>query len=478
MKRIKSVIVGTAAILVFFIACKKIDVTDIGGDLIPAVDNVTTFDTVLDVITDNFLIQDSSRVLRGESHGWGIIDNDPEFGKTKGEIYLQLTPSSFGNHPFPKKDSLLIIDSVVLTLAYSGYYGDTNSLERMTVHEIDFDALFVNKDIGYKIDTVQIPYVVAPLGGGLVDFKKLNDSVFDAEKRDTLRYTNQLRIHLDKNIANRFLSYDTTNAYKNDSSFRQYFKGLAIRVDEAQSPLKNALAYFNLNDEKTALKFYYRVTNGTDITDTIVTKFGFYTFNSTNSNSLKRTIANNYLANVNNPATNEAKLYLQSAPGSYASVTIPGLSNLSNRVIHRAELLFDVIPSVSDDIYTKPQYLFLDAYDTSKNRWRTIPYDFSYEVNFLNEFGGIPINNGSRYNFNLTRYVQSIVTRKEVNYTLRLSAPYRMHSGEQQGLTFVIPSIITAPLNKPIGAGRVVIGGGNYSESTKRARLRIVYSKI
>lgn len=482
MKRIKSVIVGTAAILVFFIACKKIDVTDIGGDLIPAVDNVNTFDTVLDVITDLTLLADSSRILRSEPHAWGIIANDAEFGKTKAELNFSITPSGYGAHPFSKKDSILIFDSVVLTLSYNTYFGDTNSLERMVVYEMDPDGFFSNTSVGYKIDTPEVRVVQPPLGGALIDFRKLDDSVYDIRKRDTLRLKNQLRIQLDKSLATRFLNYDTLNAYKNDSNFRNYFKGISVKVDEAQSPVKNGLAYFTLNTENTKLLFYYRVKSPLSgaIVDTVTTEFGFYTFNSTNSNPIKRTPAGPYQTYLNSAVANNDKLYIQSSPGSVANIRIPGLKNLSNRVIHRAELIFDVLPSAEEDKYRQPQVLFLDVNDTANKRYLTVPYDFSYDAQFISSFGGVPYN--GQYRFNVSRYVQSVITRKESDFTLRLYAPFRTNSGQKQGSTILIPSLAGSlsgyPVNTPIAAGRVLVTGGSYADRTKRARLRIVYSKI
>jgi len=471
----------TAALSILLaFSCEKIDTTDIGDDLIPAVDNVHTFDTIMDVITDNFLLPDSTRILRSEAHAWGVIENDPEFGKTKGEVYFSLTPNGYGTHPFPKKDSTLEIDSVVLAVAYVGAFGDTaNSVQRITVHEIDYDANFKDSVIGFPLTAV-IPYDATILGSKLVDFKTLDDSVFDVRKRDTLRLKNQLRIQLDKTLANRFIAYDTSNAYKNDSSFKANFKGFALKVDEAGSPQKNALAYFLPSGANTKLIFYYRVKNGSAVTDTLSTEFAFYQFNFANANVLSRTAANNYLTYLNNGNPSDDKLYIQSSPGSYASIQIPNLSTLSNRIIHRAELIIESISNDPQEKYPKPGALFLDAIDTAKKRIITIPFDFSYESNFETTFGG-PIKYNI-YNFNLSRYVQGIVTRHEPSYTLRLSAPFRTNATEVRGGVGITPSPPGEnsgfPINSPLAYGRVILAGGSYADQTKRVRLRIIYSKI
>ncbi len=481
MKRNLFVFFAAALSILLAFSCEKIDTTDIGDDLIPAVDNVHTFDTIMDVITDNVLLPDSTRVLRSEAHAWGVIQNDPEFGKTKGEVYFSLTPNGYGTHPFPKKDSTLEIDSVVLAVAYVGAFGDTaNSIQRITVHEIDQDAAFEDSVIGYPLTAAGIAVHVASLGSKLVDFKTLDDSVIDVRKRDTFRLKNQLRIQLDKTLANRFLAYDTSNAYKNDSSFKAVFKGFALKVDEAGSPQKNALAYFLPSGANTKLIFYYRVKNGSAVTDTLSAEFGFYQFNFANANVLSRTPANNYLTYLNNGNPSDDKMYIQSSPGSYANITIPNLNTLSNRIIHRAELIIESISNDPLEIYPKPGALFLDAIDTAKKRIITVPLDFSYESDFETTFGGLIKYN--IYNFNLSRYVQGIVTRHETAYTLRLSAPFRTNATEVRGGIGITPSPPGEnsgfPINSPLAYGRVILAGGSYADPTKRVRLRIIYSKI
>src|SRR5690348_14520760 len=74
-------------VIVAFSACTRIDTTTLGSGLIPAVDNVNTFDTVLEVQTDNFAFIDSTRIFATEDVALGYI-NDPEFGQTKADFYF------------------------------------------------------------------------------------------------------------------------------------------------------------------------------------------------------------------------------------------------------------------------------------------------------------------------------------------------------------------------------------------------------
>lgn len=475
MKRniLASVVVLITAILIYT-SCTKIDTTDLGNELIPGSDNVETIDTILEVISDNILSADTTNMLYTELHTVGIIDNDIEFGRTAAHLYSSFVPSDNRSYPFVNRDTVQI-DSVVLSMAYSKLYGDSNSVQQFEVREIDPGFDF--RDTGYQIDNPDLPVNAQVLGSNSVVFYNLNDSVFYKNDRDTIRSLGELRIKLDTAWARRFVNYDTTNAFRNDSAFMQNFRGLEVRASEA-SPVKRALAYFNLNDNaKTRITFYCRIQNNGK-TDTIAPYF-MYSAGKPEANIVRRTPANGYLANLNNGIENDDKIYLQTTPGSYVNVKIPALAGLSNRVIHRAELIAEKVPSGEENLYTPPPYLFIEAISTTGDSIFTIRNDFiltnsdpGYD---LNTIGGIFKND--KYAFNLTRYVQSIVTKRQTSYTLRLSSPftvqpYYVNINDQPTVRFPIV------INSTLAGGRVVLYGGGFADITKRMRLRIIYSKI
>ncbi len=118
--------------------CKKInEATTLGGDLIPPVDNINTFEVLLDAKTKTVLYNDSTKLAFGEQVALGHI-NDPEFGETTANVYFNISRQSYRNDPFPVKtiaDSFYI-DSVVLSLSYTGAYGDSNSLQTVRVYAV------------------------------------------------------------------------------------------------------------------------------------------------------------------------------------------------------------------------------------------------------------------------------------------------------------------------------------------------------
>lgn len=476
MKR-KFLATVTAAFVIFLIysSCTRVDTTNLGSDLIPAVDNVNTFDTTLSVISNNIRDLDTTKMLYTELHALGIIDNDPEFGKTSALFYTSFVPSTIHAYPFVKKDSVTI-DSVVLSLAYGGIYGDSNSVQDFEIREISPFANF--KDTGYQIDNPDLEVRPTPLGAATVNFKSLNDSVFYKNPKDVARSSNELRINLDTAWARRFVAYDTTagEAYNNDSIFMKRFPGIEVRPTEA-SAVKRALAYFKLTDNsRTRITFYCRVQNN-GRTDTIAPYF-IYSNGDPQANMIHRDAANGYLTNLDNGVDNDQLAYLQSTPGSYISVDIPGLSTLDNRVIHRAELIMDKAPSQEENLYLPPSRLFIqakngDSSTTIRNDFILVNAAAGYDVNVL---GGTLKND--KYVFNLSRYVQGIVTKGYRNNTLKISSPFTVRPYYVTANDVTTSTRIPIVINSTVAGGRVVVYGGDAADTTKRMRLHIIYSRI
>jgi hypothetical protein len=154
-------IVATVAIV--FSACRKInEATELGGELIPPVDNINTFESYLDVVADNKLFQDTTKVYFNDNLALGHIGNDPEFGMTHADAYFNISSAFYPFYPFINKDSVNI-DSVVLSLSYNNYYGDTNSSQTVRVYEIDQNAGF-NDTTLYKYDHADFNVVGPQLG--------------------------------------------------------------------------------------------------------------------------------------------------------------------------------------------------------------------------------------------------------------------------------------------------------------------------
>lgn len=480
--RLSRFILLSFSLLLLISSCRKInEATDLGDEIIPGVDGVNTFDTTLFVETYDTLfnpIKDSIRVGRTEHHILGNIVSDPFFGKTNAKIFLELKPE-FYRWNFSgvySKDSLYI-DSIVMVLGWSGTYGDTVAPQRVRVWEMDPSNDFTIDTFSTKYMLREQYFTYTSNLLGTKDFfpYQLDDSVYSFQ--DTT--AGQLRIKLNNSFGRRLLDYDTTNAYQSDSAFKTHVKGFAIDADES---FGNALMSFSIyNNPKTKLAIYYRYTKGGQ-DDTTVSYFQF-TGASAQHNYINRFNFSSTMAATWTPPQDDY-VYLINAPGSYATVKIPGLRNLSNRVVNRAELIAEQVYDPLDITFTPPEALMLDVYDSALGTYKYIPYDFSADqTGAINPtFGSYGKNaadgagNPIRvWKFNITRYIQNVLTKRDSLHEFRIFT----HRFVNEGM--YLPSVgsynyVTSVLNSRFAFGRVRLGGGTHP--TQPMRLRIVYTKI
>ncbi len=476
------------SVAVLFSACRKInESTELGGGLIPPVDNITTFDTSLSVqaFNDTFgLANDSLSLLRNDEFFLGKINNDPFFGRTDARIFLELKPPYFKYFFANSNPDSLHLDSVVLVLNYVETYGDSTVPQTVNVYEIDQSSDF-KKDSSYLIRQNNFTY--SNLLGSRTFAPKILDDSIKAYKDTTI---NQLRIKLANSFGTRLLGYDSTGntgAYSSDSAFRTKFKGFALQ----SMGNGEAVMGFSLAGSNTKLAIYYRYEKNL-VKDTTVT---YFTFNGTNildpnasasANYIQRDYSGTPLQASLGGLTQDQVVYIQGSPGTFATIKIPDLGTISNRLIHRAELIVEELYDISDSTFRVPDFLYLDAYDptiSSNYKYRTIPYDLSYSQSGL-DFGGfgcIPVittdgfgNKIRQWKFNVSRYVQHVLTHTQTLYDFRLSAPYTFN--EQFGIPPGTDQKIPIFLNPAIVKGRIRLGGGNHP--TQRMRLRLIYSKL
>jgi hypothetical protein len=499
-KRILSVTIFVFLISLIIVGCSKLDTTDIGSELLPAIDNVNTFEGVYEInTTQGIFATDSTQVSYTDDLVLGKINNDPLFGTTKADVYVQYKPSFYPYYYGIAKDTITNFDSVVLCLSYKGYWGDSTIPVQLQVKEV------VN-NIGNNSfwDSVNNPKIInyAPvtsgtiLGSASIDIASLGTYKVFANHKDSVK--NQIRIKLtNTSFLNALFARDSSltgpnNSFRTDSLFKAFQNGFAIIA----SGTGNSIVYTNLTDSSSRLEIHYRKKNG----GAIDTTFSSFIISNAASSSATSAIANNIVRNrstgtVSAPASDE--IYLQATPGTFANLRIPALDTMANKVIHRAEIIVEQIPSVLDDKFAVPNYLYMDLVDTGLNKWKPVYFDLnpslgydpdnktnyfyptssgaaSMEIDFT-YFGGFAKpktdlfgNQVKAYNFNITRHVQQIVTRHTKNYDFRLYAPY--------DITYPQYAKVFFPFYNRLAYGRVKVGGG--TNANYKMRLRLVYSKI
>lgn len=489
----------TAVLLISLIGwnCTKLDTTDIGSDLLPVVDNVNTFaDTILINTTQGFF-NDSTAVGRYDDHAVGKILNDPLFGTTTANIYMQLKPAFYPYYFGNVGDTIVGFDSVVLCMRYAGFWGDSTLPVGLEVREIN-DFKF--RDSTEKINTTAYKPtgIGAFLGSASIDARKMPDTIYLNNKRD--KVVNQIRIKLSNAWASQLFNRDSiknnpgNNAFYNDSIYREFYNGIAVLATGSS----NGLLYVSLSDTATKLEVHYRKKNGGPV-DSVYSSLRLNPVLGPTPANAPASNTSNYIERNRNgfpvkTNTDPNVHYLQTAPGTYVNLNIPALATLSNRLVHRAEIIVEQIPTIDplDEKLSAPNFLYLDLKDTgTTEKWKPIYYDLNTSEVYYPDynlspyipsqidyqyFGGyrrskIDLLTGNLhkyYNFNITRYVQRIVTQHMRVYDMRLYAPFNINY-PQYSSTYI-------PFGNNIAFGRVKIGSG--SNPNYRLRLRIVWSKL
>jgi hypothetical protein len=377
----------------------------------------------------------------------------------------------------------LFLDSLVLSLAYAGTYGDTNTVSKAYVYKLADPEFIYTKQ--YKL--YESPQVSTNelLGSTTYTRSKITSvTKFDLYKDSAV---NTLRINLNEisgiQLGRSILDQDNiTGAFLNDSAFKKFLNGFAI-IPDSLSGNNGALHYFALNAPNTKLILYYRMLKKEGGTDTTFASFPFSAdFNrSANANKIHRTLSAQV---VNDPQY----AYVMTAPGISTNLEIKGLDALAGKpyIVHRAEIIAtQAEDNTVSPIFTPPVTHLYSINDLGQQT--TIPFDSDIYFNrvsidfrrnvFLNSIsveycGGNPvyktINNQklAEYRYNVTRYIQNVINKKISTRSFRISAPYNAE--------FAGGNISLFPLN-PLAAGRVKLYGG--SHPTKPMRLIVYYSK-
>lgn len=467
--------IGLFALLIAF-SCTKIKSTDIGSELIPAVDNITTFDTSLVVVTENFVTSDSlnPRVLYNRDGSTpdifaGYISSDPQFGKTSATMYVLFSPNSYP-FPYEVKDSLYL-DSVVLTLRWNGaVIGDTNAIQKLNVFQLEQP---IDADSAYGL-TDDLPYSRL-LGSRTFAPSILNDSILVG----TRKVINQLRIRLSDDFGKELLKMDTSagQPLNRDSIFRSYVKGFAITPDIAGASSANALMGFNISDTNSSIRIYYRYDTASKKDTTFKTYR--YRISAGFANNIERNYAGSELAATLTPGS-DSIVYMQTTPGTYSVLRMPSLNGFKalkgNVVVHKAELSMQQIASTGqgDNLFKAPALLYIDYKDTVLNKSRPFFLDAFQQGLYQPSLAGgvrkyVPGPGGtviSEYRFNIPRYIQGIITRNDTNFPIYLSAPFAIRYND----LFLYDQL------NPLASGRVKLGGG--SKTGQKMVMRIIYSKL
>lgn len=362
---------------------------------------------------------------------------DPVFGQTTAEIFTQFRLSENG-HDFGEEP---IVDSLVLSLAYSSFYGDSLTEQTIKVYELSADmdpdsAYYSTYSVADSAEIASTTFVPAP-----------GDSVMvDGELQKP-----QLRINLSEDFIQKLLDADP-GVYDDNDSWLAFMKGLHI-TSEAVG-MDGGMLLFDMWDSKTALTVYYRTGTPQDtlsfvfLSNDNCARFTAFDHNEYQDASidLKAQILDG------DTATGNEMFYLQGMGGVKAQLRLPDIQEYFGEdpvAINEARLILNVYDDGAELDPASQLGLVMVDEDGDYVPLADAGESLSYFGGFLNEAK-------TRYWFRISRHVQQVINGDIPNYPLILLV---------QGASF--------------RANRVILHGSDeILNGDDRMLLEVTYTKV
>ena len=358
-------------ISLFFYSCDES--SQLGLEVQPSSDKIEIFNASLNQnsSTPSFLLTtesvDSLRSDESSSLLLGAID-DPIFGENLGAFITNLSLSQsnidLGNNP--------VVDSVVMSYSYSGYYGDLASLTDIAVNYTD---LFIYKDSVYYSN-----HQFNNSAGGSEDL--LINFTISSDTSTSPKF----KMNLENSLGQQILDLGNNGLIDNET-FQSNFGLLWFNNF---SPQSNAIIYLNPSGSNSEFKIYYH----NDDSDSLHLDFVL------DGESARINLFNE--KPISNLLIDGSKSFVQSMAGFQTKIELQNIdlidSLLMNKAINKVTLSFNV---TDDSEYISHENLSLVRVDSSGNN--VFLKDLSVEG--ATHFGGEL--ESSSYEFNITRFFSS-----------------------------------------------------------------------
>jgi Domain of unknown function (DUF4270) len=427
------------ALSVFFIAAALLtscsDPSTVGIDLVPDATGGTTFytDTITietSVIREDSLKTDESLALFNLAGSY----TDPVFGLSRASFYAQFRlPNNNANFSF---GSSPVLDSVVLTLAYADYYGDTVTQQQFEVYRLD-ESMF--KDSSYYSND-------ALLYGDQLFTGLVSISPKDSVDLGGVNKAPHLRLRLDDALGTEFLDPANAGEFVDNTTFISFFKGIYVKAADVTSSGSGCIASFNLVSSMSKLTFYYSNQSGDSLAANFEVNADCPRFNHFEHDYTNAEFGTTF------PVIGSPKLYIQSMSGVKTRIRFPYLKGISPDqavAINKAEL---VVPVIENTYYRSHTNLLVFGVDSAGGE-AIIPDLLESSTYYGGSYDAVY----KEYKFNIARYIQ------------RLISDDLPGDGEDYGL-----SILSS--GGPVNAFRTIVPGPLAAD--KKLQLRITYSKL
>lgn len=387
------------AALLLILACSCTKTTEsIGDGLLPEGDAIGAYftDTIRIVChseaIDSMATKGMTTVLLGSM-------TDPIMGTTTANIFTQLhlstTNQRFGANPS--------IDSAVLQLGLSGYYGDTTTTQTVHVYELA-EKLDLENDY-YQFSDIDVkPTDLA----NSFQFKP-HPKTISVVGNDTLTQA-VIRIPLDNSFGEQLVMADTS-VYGSVTAFKNFMRGLKVSCEDVSQG--GAISYLlPTSNSITKLELYYHESD---------TSMGMrYDFYITSEDCYFNQYLHDYSAGspafvqqvVNgDTALGQQKLYLQSMGGVRTLLRFPNIHTWGDTlqhahlIINEAKLILPMSREDEDSTgYTPISSLALLSFNSDGST--TVIPDYFEGTSY---YGGTYSSTSKSVFFRISEYLQDLV---------------------------------------------------------------------
>ncbi len=399
-----------SVLVVLYTACSK-TTESIGNGLLSENDYIGAYyiDTLQihchSECIDSLFSKDLTTVLLGSMM-------DPVMGRTDANLFTQLHVSST-NHYFGDEP---VIDSVVLQLAYNGYYGDTTTTQ--TVHVYELADTLSGYDNYYQFSDVEVK-----------GFDLANNFQFQPRPKttrivvgnDTLSQA-VLRIPLDNSFAEQLATADSA-IFSTPDAFKNYFYGLKICCESVSQ--NGAICYFNpTSNTVTRLQVYYRETPDANPMryDFYITSDDVY-FNQYLHDYTLGSAEFTQQVLQNDTLMGQTQLYLQSMGGIRSFISFPDLLDWANAlqedgthlIINEAKLIIPASETIDTTLLAPTT---LAVISLKKTGGTALLPDYMEGTSY---YGGSYSSTKKNVTFRISEYLQGIILGSENSKGLYLS---------------------------------------------------------
>jgi hypothetical protein len=438
-------------VVIFVFSCKKRD-TDLGLTLRSDNGLIDAFvvDT-LDIVAYTVL-EDSLRTDSLNSNIIGAI-KDPVFGTSIASlgVNFKLTEIGFDFGTSPQ------FDSIILSMVYydtEKFYGDTNSTIKLNIYRLNEKIVADDKYYSnYQwttsdlIDTWEGEFAPA-------------DSVTYTENGEEVNALPQLRIKLANTFGQSFID-NAPGIFASQETFDDFLNGIVIVPDASGLGVgQGAIAPFYLRSIHSNLTLYYN--------DTLSKEFSI---NSSSDRINTYSLSNwsgDIIQQLNNPAVNSEKVYVQAMGGLKAKIDLPDIFDLvkdGNRIlINEAKITFQIEPGSEANELFAPERLLL-VQPSEVDGTNSLIIDLIDEIippspdwRDHTNYGGS--RDGDSYTFHFNRHLQQLLD----DYLIK-------GENNNRGFYLIIPS------DKPITPARLILDNSGTGQD-KKLKLKVTYTKL